>query len=237
MVHASRGRRPPDDRGGRLPVAIIAGVLTLASCSGATSGAAGPRPTVPSATAASSATPPPTVGPLVTPPPTTTPPLPTTTTTTVDPGTLPQTRDRPSDTDAQFVARMQLVFQAVRSGDAAVGLPAFFPLSAYLQVKTLADPAADWHNRLIAQYDGDIAGLHAVLGAEAASARFVGVSVPSAAATWVDPGAEYNRIGYWRVYDSTVEYAVGASPRSFTVISLISWRGQWYVVHFRTPPR
>ena len=131
---------------------------------------------------------------------------------------------------------MQLVFEAVKTGDPAVGLPAFFPLSAYLQVKTLADPAADWHNRLIAQYDGDIAGLHAALGAEAASARFVGVSVPSAAATWVNPGAEYNRIGYSRVYDTTVEYTVGASPRSFTVISLISWRGQWYVVHIRTPP-
>jgi len=169
-------------------------------------------------------------------------PIPTTsrpppTTTTVDPGTLPQTRQRPSDTDATFVARIQLLWQAVVTGDPAIGLPAFFPLSAYLQVKTLADPAADWHDRLIAQYDGDIAGLHAELGPGAASARFVGVSVPSAAAVWVDPGAEYNRIGYWRVYDTAVEYSVGGSERSFTVISLISWRGQWYVVHFRTPPR
>jgi hypothetical protein len=235
MVYPAPGRRQAAGRAGRLPAAIIAGVLTLASCSGRTSQAAGARPTVPPATTAPTVTPTPTIGPVTTLPPTTT--LPPATTTTVDPGTLPQTRDRPSDTDATFVARMQLVFQAVKSGNPAVGLPAFFPLSAYLQVKTLADPAADWHNRLIGQYDSDIAGLHAALGAEAGSARFLGVTVPSAAASWVNPGAEYNRIGYWRVYDTTVEYAVGASARSFTVISLISWRGQWYVVHFRTPPR
>jgi hypothetical protein len=132
---------------------------------------------------------------------------------------------------------MRRLWQAVVTGDPAVGLPAFFPLSAYLQVKAIANPAADWHERLIGQYDSDIAGLHAALGAGAASAQFVGVSVPSAAATWVDPGAEYNRIGYWRVYDTTVEYTVGGMQRSFTVISLISWRGQWFVVHFRTPPR
>jgi len=208
-------------------------VLTLWSCSTGPSPAAAPAPAQP-ATILPATTQPVTSAPPPTLPPTTAVP---TTTTTVDPGTLPQTRQRPSDTDAAFVARMELVWQAVVTGDPAVGLSAFFPLSAYLQVKSLANPGADWHDRLIARYDGDIAALHAALGAAAASARFVGVSVPSAAAVWVNPGAEYNRIGYWRVYDTAVEYTVGASARSFTVISLISWRGQWYVVHFRTPPR
>jgi hypothetical protein len=175
--------------------------------------------------------------------PTTTAPAPTTTvapatttSTTVDPGSLPQTTDKPSATDPAFLARMQALWQAVQTGDAGAGLPAFFPLSAYLQVKAISDPAADWHDRLVALYDKDIAAVHASLGAGAAGARLVGVSVPEAAATWVLPGAEYNKGSYWRVYGTELTYTEGGHPASFEIVSLISRRGQWYVVHFRTPP-
>jgi len=129
------------------------------------------------------------------------------------------------------------LWRAVTSGDASIGLPAFFPLAAYEQVKALANPAADWRSRLLATYNRDIVGLHALLGPQAPSARLLGVDVPDTAATRVLPGAEFNRLSYWRVYRTAVRYEVGGRAASFTVMSLISWRGQWYVVHLTTPPR
>jgi len=156
------------------------------------------------------------------------------TTTTVDPGVLAQTPARPSGTDPAFLARMDLLWQAVVSGDAATALPAFFPEAAYLQVKAIANPDADWHQRLIRLYDLDIAGLHARVAGQ--PAVLVSVDVPDARATWVLPGAEYNKGSYWRVYGTVVHYTVAGRAATFPVMSLISWRGQWYVVHLVTPP-
>jgi len=157
----------------------------------------------------------------------------TTTTTTIDPGTLAQTTDRPSGNDPTFAARMQKLWGAITSGHAADGLAAFFPLSAYKQTKAVANPASDWQHRLVADFFADIAREHASVRA---NAMLLNVSVPDAAATWVRPGAEFNRIGYWRVYGTTLSYRSGSVTGTIGIISLISWRGQWYVVHFRTPP-
>ena len=73
----------------------------------------------------------------------------TSTTTTIDPGTLAQTTDKPSGTDPMFAARIQKLWSALTTGHAAEGLLAFFPLSAYTQVKAVANPAADWQHRLV----------------------------------------------------------------------------------------
>ncbi len=161
--------------------------------------------------------------------------MPPTTSTTLDPGSLPQTNARPSGSDPVFLARVQRLWQAVVSGDTSIALPAFFPEGAYLQVKAIADPDADWRQRLVRLYDGDIAALHARLAGRPAA--LVSVTVPDAAATWVLPGAEYNKGSYWRVYGTVVHYTVGGQAATFPIQSLISWRGLWYVVHLVTPPR
>ena len=135
--------------------------------------------------------------------------------------------------DNRNVARMALLWQAVVNGDATVALPAFFPESAYLQVKNISNPDADWHGRLVRLYDADIAGLHARVAGH--TATLVGVTVPDAA-TWVLPGSEYNKGSYWRVYGSVVHYEVDGRSSTFVIQSLISWRGEWYVVHLTTPP-
>ena len=158
----------------------------------------------------------------------------TTTSTTIDPGTLGQTTDRPSGTDPTFGARMQRLWAAITSGHAAEGLAAFFPLGAYERVKVVANPASDWQHRLVADFFSDIALEHRSIPS---NATLLNVSVPDAAATWVRPGVEFNRIGYWRVYDTVLTYQSGTTTGTIGVISLISWRGQWYVVHFRTPPK
>jgi hypothetical protein len=167
------------------------------------------------------------------------PPPPTTaaaTTTTVDPGTLPQTNDKPTATDPSLAARNQALWQAIVADDPSIALPAFFPLSAYQQVKDLKDPTSDWHNRLVGAFDAEIHGYHKQLGANAAAAQFVSVDIPMANAQWINPHVEYNKLGYWRVYGTTLKYQVNGKTQSFKLASLISWRGQWYVVHLASIP-
>jgi hypothetical protein len=161
--------------------------------------------------------------------PTTTTSAPTTTTT--DPGTLPQTRDEPVADGAQFDAGVTGLWTAVVTDNPAAAMPFFFPLSAYLQVKAVSNPAGDWQNRLVSAYTRDIHNLHLGLGADAAQAQLAGIDVPQSQAEWIVPGVEYNKIGYWRVYGTRVRYTVNGQTRSFALASLISWRGEWYVVH------
>jgi hypothetical protein len=211
----------------RWPILVLVGSLVASAACGTSSPAAHPGAAVPRVVT----TAPVVTTPTSTVPPSTVPP----TTTTVDPGALPQTKDLPRADDATFLARMSVLWHGIVSGEPAPALPAFFPLSAYQQVKALPNPAADWHTRLVALYDADLRRLHASLGAEAASAEFLGIDVP-ATATWMAIGSEYNKESYWRVLGSRVRYRVGGVSRSFIVQSLISWRGQWYVVHLTTPP-
>ncbi len=156
----------------------------------------------------------------------------TTTTTTTDPGTLPQTMQLPTSTDPQFAAEMQALWAGVVQGSVTPALPAFFPKTAYVQLKTgIGDPAGDWQNRLVADYGLDIGAAHALLGPTPSQATFVSVSVPEQYAHWVPPGVCANGIGYYEVANSRLVYQVGGVTKSFGIASLISWRGEWYVVH------
>jgi hypothetical protein len=153
-----------------------------------------------------------------------------TTSTTLDPGTLPQTTVLPKDGDPVFQGHVQALWRAVVDGNPAEAMSFFFPASAYAQVKAIADPEYDWQTRLVADFDSDVLTDHRAFGSDAADAQFVAVSVPPSA-HWVAPGTEYNKGSYWRVYSTVLQYTVDGRPGSFTVASMISWRGQWYVVH------
>jgi hypothetical protein len=46
------------------------------------------------------------------------------------------------------------------------------------------------------------------------------------------PGSEGNKLGYWRVTRSKIRYANAAGEeKTLELTSLISWRGEWFVVH------
>lgn len=149
----------------------------------------------------------------------------------MDPGTLPQTTALPTTTNPTFQHNVALLWQAIVTDRPAVALPFFFPLSAYLQVKAIANPAADWQTRLVATYELDIEAVHAFLAPDPAAARLVSVTVPTAQAEWIKPGVEWNKGSYWRVFGTRVTVTENGQTRSFGIRSLISWRGQWYVVH------
>ncbi len=150
----------------------------------------------------------------------------------VPPGSLHQTRARPSAGSRVFHAEMTDLWAAVVTGRARLAVQAFFPLTAYTQVKAIADPAADWHSRLFGDFRLDVAAAHHYLGRGAPGARLVRVIVPSAEAAWIDPGVCYNSVGYWHVAGARLVYREHGQLRSIGIASLISWRGRWYVVHF-----
>ena len=153
-----------------------------------------------------------------------------TTTTTVDPGTLPQTEEKPTGTGAEFDARMKTLANAIINNTPDSAISTFFPVSAYKQTKKNTDPAADWKNRLIANFKVDVADANKALGPNAKNAVFTGVTVPNTA-VWVKPGEEYNVGPYWRVFKTQMNFTVDGKNVQIPIESMISWRGQWYVVH------
>ena len=145
---------------------------------------------------------------------------------------LHQTRNRPAANGPVFHAEMTDLWAAVATGRPKLGLPAFFPLVAYKQVKAIPDPAVDWQNRLVAEFNLDVAAAHELIGRHARHAALLRVIVPEAQASWIDPGVCDNGVGYWHVAGARLVYRVGGQERSIGIASLISWRGRWYVVHF-----
>jgi hypothetical protein len=148
----------------------------------------------------------------------------------IDPGILPQTRDRPRLGPA-FEARAAALWDAIVKDDPDRALPAFFPVSAYKQVKAIPSPESDWKRRLVAAFTRDIHKLHERLGRQAASARLLELEVATERARWVEPGEESNKIGYWRVFGSKLRDETDRGAAALDISSLISWRGEWYVVH------
>ena len=146
-------------------------------------------------------------------------------------GSLPQTDQRPSSARRAFRAEMEALWAGVRGNSVHSALAAFFPQSAYAQVKAIADPHGDWQDRLVGGYAQDLTAAHSLLGSGAGDAQLVEVNVPAQYAHWVPPGSCSNRLGYWEVPNSRVVYRVHGELRSFGIASLISWRGYWYVVH------
>jgi hypothetical protein len=149
----------------------------------------------------------------------------------LDPGTLPQTHDKPEAAGAAFEARVAALWDAVVKDDPDLAMPSFFPVTAYEQVKAIPNASSDWRRRLVAAFKRDIHALHKRLGDHASSATRLRVDVPEDRARWVEPGEESNKLGYFRVYGTRLVYAVEGKERSLEVTSLISWRGEWYVVH------
>lgn len=126
---------------------------------------------------------------------------------------------------------MAALWQGVVTGHATPAMPAFFPESAYAQLKSLPDPRADWEERLVRDFGLDVSAAHAVLGGAADSAKLVAVDVPSGYGHWVPAGVCSNSIGYYELPNARVVYDLDGSTRSFGIASMISWRGEWYVVH------
>jgi hypothetical protein len=149
----------------------------------------------------------------------------------VDPGAgrLGQTQAFPSTKSVAFRDAMYDLWLAVTTGKPQFARPAFFPEAAYEKLKAIAYPESDWENRLWYDFTLDVAAAHDLVSK---NAKLVQVIVPTEYAAWVYPGGCYNSIGYWHLPGARVLYREDGQLRSFGIASLISWRGDWYVVHF-----
>jgi hypothetical protein len=149
-----------------------------------------------------------------------------------DGAALPQTDARPSLESTAYRTRIELIWRAIVRDDPSLAAEAFFPLVAYQQVKAIPKPAADWNARLMKAFSRDIHAYHKKLGEDSERARFLRLDVPLDKVKWMEPGTEGNKLGYYRVLRATLRYVNGAGKEgSLDVTSMISWRGEWFVVH------
>lgn len=145
---------------------------------------------------------------------------------------LPQTDERPSADSASLEARLELLVQAIEKDQPELAMPAFFPVIAYQQVKAIAKPERDWEYRLVAAFKRNVHEYHRKLGDAAKDVEFVGIEVPEAQVRFMKPNSEGNRIGYFRVLRSRLKLKKpDDSEVALEITSMISWRGEWYVVH------
>jgi hypothetical protein len=146
-------------------------------------------------------------------------------------GRLEQTHAFPSSRSPLFRSLMAALWEGVSRGSVEPALVAFFPEQAYLQLKAINGAASDWQSRLVHDYALDIAAAHRLLGGNGSRARFVRVDARSEFGHWIPPGVCSNSVGYYEMPNARVIYREGSRMRSFGIASLISWRGEWYVVH------
>ena len=145
---------------------------------------------------------------------------------------LPQTDEKPTTESDWFKQQGALLFDAIVKDDASLAEAFFFPVVAYQQVKDIKNPEADWNWRLMGAFKRDVHKYHRALGLARKQARFVEIRVTESAVKWMKPGAEGNRIGYHRVLRSVLVCEdANQKKRELSVVSMISWRGNWYVVH------
>ncbi len=148
-----------------------------------------------------------------------------------DPGRLPQTGQRPSTQTHGFAVRMRGLWAAIAGGPVGTARAAFFPETAYVQLKSVADPAGDFEYRLFDDYRLDIAAARTLLGAGAPGSRLLRTTAVAGYAHWVSPGVCDNRVGYYEEPNARLVYREDGEVSSIGIASLISWRGVWYVVH------
>jgi hypothetical protein len=143
--------------------------------------------------------------------------------------TLPQTEERPSVESPRFKRRIERLAQAILDDEPKTALESFFPLLAYKEVKAIEKPERDYQYRLIRHFERDIHEYKKLLGA---GAKFEGVDVPESSARWMKPGSEGNKLGYYRVLRSRLRFTkANGKQQTLELTSMISWRGEWYVVH------
>jgi len=136
-------------------------------------------------------------------------------------------------------ARLNSLWTAIVRDELSRAEPLFFPGSVYVRMKTgiITNPASDYASRLVAFFRLDLAAYHSFVGGAATRATLIGVRVAPGTAQWIAPGACENHFGYWHLPNVRLVFSSGGAVRSFAVASLISWRGEWYVVHLGPNPR
>ena len=139
---------------------------------------------------------------------------------------------KPPATSDAFAARMTMFFNGFKSGNNALALKGFLPVSAYVVLKQGHGNAADWQYRLVDKdFIPQLNILRKRFGKDLPTATYVTTIVPEKSANVCPVGQEENKAPYWRVYMSRVVFQLDGKDRSFLINTMISFRGEWYIVH------
>ena len=140
----------------------------------------------------------------------------------------PANKRRPPPSSADLEERAARLLDAVARNDPPSADDFFFPKAPFIPLKDVADPGR-YFDQLLATYHRDIRTLHAERK-DWTGAAFVSFELGTAP-TWVAPGKEYNRIGYFRTFGGKLRYRIGDKSKEIAVSTIISWDGRWYVTH------
>ena len=140
----------------------------------------------------------------------------------------PLNKTRPPTTSADLDERASHLLDALVQGDAALADDFFFPKAPFVPLKDVADPAR-YFDQLLATYHRDVKALRAEQK-DWSGATFASFELGTTP-TWVAPGKEYNKIGYFRTFGGKLRYRVGDKNKEIAVSTIISWDGRWYVTH------
>ncbi len=145
-----------------------------------------------------------------------------------DPPIDPENRAKPSLSSADLSERAEHLFRAIVEDDPELGDDFFFPREPFIPLKDVRDPGR-YHRELVATYHRDIHELHAKRR-DWSGASFASFDLGTPP-TWVAPGKEYNKIGYFRTFHGKLRYRTGERTSEIDVGTIISWDGRWYVTH------
>ena len=127
-----------------------------------------------------------------------------------------------------LTSRARGLFEAIAKDDPSLGESFWFPKDPFIPLKDVKGPDRYWE-QLHRMYVNDIHALHRKRRSweGAAFDSYRAGSTPS----WVKPGDEVNKIGYFRSYHGRIAYSVGAEHGWIDVHTLITWQGRWFVTH------
>ncbi|MEZ4370173.1 MAG: methyltransferase domain-containing protein [Polyangiaceae bacterium] len=145
---------------------------------------------------------------------------------------LPQAEGDPSFESPLFKQHLRLLTRAIVLDDPEIARSVFFPVEAYQQVKDIPKPERDWEYRLWKNFKRDVHDYHKRLGDNPRYATLVRLDTSGRSKSWMQPGSEGNKLGYFRMtHPKLVFQRADGKELRVDLTSLISWRGEWYVVH------
>lgn len=122
----------------------------------------------------------------------------------------------------------KVLLEAIANDDPDRAKDFFFPRAPFTPLKDVTNPDKYWV-QLYASYKRDIHELH-LKRRDWSGVTFESITLGSPP-TWVKPGDEYNKIGYYRTFNAKLRYTIGDRKGVLDVHTIISWQGDWYVTH------
>lgn len=140
----------------------------------------------------------------------------------------PKNKVAPVSDGPELEARARGLFDAIVRDEPALGDPFWFPEEPFIPLKDVKGPDKYW-KELHRLFVNDVHALHKKRKSWE-GATFESYEMGSTP-TWVKPGDEANKIGYYRSYHGKLRYRVDGQRFTIDVHTLITWQGRWFITH------